>query len=221
MNPGNREGSTEKRIFIFVDNSNIFIEGQKEYGELHSNLELGLRYRLDFGKLFKYIANSRGTFFPITRIQATFPKLYGSEPPKMDSLWKWLKDFGVDVKVFQRNYFNKEKGVDSALLLDAAELIFTEPRQEGDVIAIAGGDKDFLGINSRGLKKGFIVEYYSWNRSACKEIKTLQNFHNLTNIIDRIGFLERDRFKHDFGEVDWGEAVPYDNPPIDRYKLDK
>jgi uncharacterized LabA/DUF88 family protein len=207
------------RIFIFVDNSNIFIEGQKEYGNSHFNRELGLRYRLDFGKLFEYIARSRGDIFFDTDSGKTFPKLYGSEPPKMDSLWKFLKNFGVDVQVFQRNAFNKEKEVDSALIWDAAELILTEAKKEGDIIAIAGGDKDFLKINTKGQEKGYEVEYYCWYHSACHEIKHLENFHNLTAVIDKIGFVEKDRFEHNYGEVNWGKVVPYSGIPTKEFKL--
>lgn len=207
------------RIFIFVDNSNIFIEGQRAYGTLHYNKELGLLYRLDFGKLFKYIASSRGDIFFNTESGKAYPKLYGSEPPKMDSLWKFLTDFGVDVKVFQRNAFNKEKEVDSHLLWDAAELILTEVRKEGDIIAIAGGDRDFMKINIEGQEKGYIVEYYSWYHSACDEIRYLKNFHDLTLVIEKIGFLEKSRFDHNYGEVNWGKVVPYSGTPTKEFKL--
>lgn len=208
-----------RRIFIFVDNSNIFIEGQKEYGNLHFNRDLGYRYRLDFGELFKYIANSRGDIFFNTDLGTTFPKLYGSEPPRMDSLWRFLKDFGVDVQVFQRNSFNKEKEVDSALIWDVAELIHLEEKKEGDIIAIAGGDKDFLSIDNKGRKKGYNVEYYCWYRSACKEIKQLENFHNLTDVIKKIGFLEKEKFEHNYGDINWGKAVPYSSTPTKEFKL--
>lgn len=211
--------SISRRIFIFVDNSNIFIEGQKEYGIRYSNKDLGYRYRLDFGKLFEHIADSRGDIFFTTKAGKTFPKLYGSEPPKMDSLWKFLTNYGVDVKVFQRNAFNKEKEVDTEIIYDFAELIHTDIKQEGDIIAVAGGDKDLLKINKEGQKKGYIVEYYCWDRSACWDIKYLKNFHNLTTVIEKIGFLEKDKFEHNFGEIDWKDAVPYYDKLNERYKL--
>lgn len=206
------------RIFTFVDNSNIFIEGQKAYGTLHYNQELGFRYRLDFGRLFEHINGKRGKIFFDTDSGKTFPKLYGSEPPKNDSLWNFLKDVGVDVKVFQRNAFNKEKEVDAALTWDVAKLTLTENRKEGDIIAIAGGDRDFLQINKEGQEMGYIVEYYCWYHSTCDEIRYLKNFHDLTVAIEKIGFVERDRFEHGYG-TDWGKAVPYSNKPTKEFKL--
>ena len=98
---------TNNQIFVFVDNSNIFIESQKVYEDIHNDPDIGRRYRLDFGKLFNYIAKKRGEIF-FDLHDVTYPKLYGSEPPKMDSLWKFLDKLGVNVKVFTRNAFNKE-----------------------------------------------------------------------------------------------------------------
>ncbi len=174
---------------------------------------------MDFGKLFEYIAGSRGKIFFTTEKGEDFPKLYGSEPPQLDSLWKFLTNYGVDVKVFQRNYFNKEKQVGTEIIYDFAELIHTDTKQEGDIIAVAGGDRDLLKIDKEGQKKGYLVEYYCWERSTCGEIKSLENFHNLTTVIDKIGFIEESKFEHNFGEIDWKDAVPYYEKLNARYKL--
>jgi hypothetical protein len=205
----------ETRIFSFVDNSNIFIEAQKSYGKLKSNRDQGRQYRLDFGKLFNHISGKRGKIFFTTRSKnpVSYPKLYGSEPPKMDSLWKFLGGMGVDVNVFKRNAFNKEKQVDTALVWDVADLIF-RTKYKGDnkkhVIAIAGGDRDFLKLYHEGIKFGYQVEFYCWEHSAAGEIKRLPTFHNLTPMIEKLGFIERYKFEHNFGEIDWSKVVPYD-----------
>lgn len=199
------------QIFVFVDNSNIFIESQKVYGKIHHDSDIGRRYRLDFGKLFNYIAKKQGEiFFELDDV--TYPKLYGSEPPKMDSLWNFLDNLGVNVKVFTRNAFNKEKEVDTALVWDAAELIIKTRHQVNDnnTIAIAGGDRDFLKIYSEGKKAGYNVEFYCWEHSTSSEIKKLPTYHNLTPVIDEIGFLEKYKFDHGFGEINWGKVVRYD-----------
>ena len=199
------------QIFVFVDNSNIFIESQKVYGEIHHDPDIGRRYRLDFGKLFNFIAKNRGEiFFELDDV--TYPRLYGSEPPKMDSLWNFLDRLGVNVKVFTRNAFNKEKEVDTALVWDAAELIIKTRHQVNDnnTIAIAGGDRDFLKIYSEGKKAGYNVEFYCWEHSTSSEIKKLPTYHNLTPVIDEIGFLEKYKFDHGFGEINWGKVVRYD-----------
>lgn len=200
------------RVYSFVDNSNIFIEAQKSYGKMKFNSDLGRRYRLDFGKLFEYIAGKRGDVFFTTKGKDTYPKLYGSEPPKMDSLWRFLDNLGVDVNVFTRNAFNKEKEVDTALVWDVAQLVFSTKYKDNShhVIAIAGGDKDFLKLYHEGTKVGYTVEFYCWEHSTAGEIKKLPTFHNLTPSIEKLGFLEKYKFEHDFGEIDWGKVVPYE-----------
>lgn len=201
---------TNNQIFAFVDNSNIFIESQKVYGTIHTDSDMGRRYRLDFGKLFKYIAKERDDIF-FESHGVTYPKLYGSEPPKMDSLWKFLEKLGVNVKVFTRNAFNKEKEVDTALVWDAAELIIKTRNQvnHNKTIVIAGGDRDFLKIYTEGKKAGYKVEFYCWEHSTSYEIKKLPTYYNLTPVIDEIGFLEKYKFEHDFGEINWGKVIPY------------
>lgn len=203
-------GIINKEIYVFVDNSNIFIEAQKGYATKMKSPSLGHRYRLDFGKLFEYISNDRGNIF-FTKEDIHYPKLYGSEPPKMDSLWRFLENLKVDVNVFTRNAFNKEKGVDAALVWDVAELVINSKKEDNinKIIAIAGGDQDFLSLYDKGREIGFQVEYYCWEHSACHEIKELPTFHNLTPEISNIGFVETDRFEHSFGEIDWSKVVSY------------
>lgn len=204
----------DTRIFSFVDNSNIFIEAQKVYGKMKSNPDLGKRYRLDFGKLFNFIAGGRGDIFFKTKSKnsISYPKLYGSEPPKMDSLWRFLEGLHVDVNVFKRNAFNKEKQVDTELVWDVAQLVFSTQYRDNSkhIIAIAGGDKDFLALYEKGKRAGYNVEFYCWEHSTASEIRKLPTFHNLTPVIEDLGFLEKDRFEHGFGEIDWGKVVSYD-----------
>lgn len=202
----------EKEIYAFIDNSNIFIEAQRAYArENYAVGDLEPRFRLDFGKLFEHINSSRGNIF-FDNNGVHYPKLYGSEPPKMDSLWRFLGHMGVNVSVFTRNAFNKEKEVDAALVWDVAKLVIKAEDDDNSnkIIAIAGGDKDFLSLYDKGREAGFDVEFYSWYHSACAEIKELPTFHDLTPIIKKIGFLERDKFEHNFGDTDWGKEVPYD-----------
>ena len=55
------------------------------------------------------------------------------------------------------------------------------------------------------------MEFYCWEHSASYEIKKLPTYYNLTPVIDQIGFLEKYRFDHDFGEINWSKVVPYDD----------
>ena len=68
---------------IYIDNSNLFIEGQKFVAR---KLNLGVtqdpRFRYENGKLQKSWAKGRA-------ILST--NLYGSEPPPLDTVWKSME----------------------------------------------------------------------------------------------------------------------------------
>lgn len=76
-NPSSSEGHPE--IWIFVDNSNLWIEAKKLQSEKR-NFESteDPRVRIEAGKLAEFVANGR------TINKAT---IYGSKPPPVDSVW--------------------------------------------------------------------------------------------------------------------------------------
>ena len=101
----------QERVYLFVDNSNVLLEGRR-FSEMRRRGQgklseiLDQQYEIDWGK-FLHLAKQKDT-----RLLASVPILYGSRPPPNDSVWKRIKDDGFDVKVFDRNIRNKEKGVD-------------------------------------------------------------------------------------------------------------
>jgi uncharacterized LabA/DUF88 family protein len=99
-----------------------------------------------------------------TRALADVPFLYGSRPPPNDSVWQRIRDDGFDVKVFDRNIRNKEKGVDMEMGMDIAERLYTvlPPR----TIVIAAGDADYVPAVSRAQSKGWKVEVWFWSNAA-------------------------------------------------------
>src|SRR5690348_7403770 len=118
-------------IFVYVDNSNIWIEGKRLSGkQQRPPVESNYNYRIDYGRLLTHIA--RGRSMP------TMPQLYGSEPPPNDSVWKLIRSKGYDVKVFKRNFFGKEKGVDMRMGMDVARLIYKEHPTPATVLIVAG-----------------------------------------------------------------------------------
>ena len=108
-----------EKVYVFVDNSNLWIEGKKISGRRSKPpVESNYRYRIEYGKLLQHVLDGREL--------ATVPKLYGSEPPPNDSVWNMIRSKGFDVKVFKRNIFNKEKGLDMRMGLDIGRLVLQE-----------------------------------------------------------------------------------------------
>ena len=148
----------EPVLYPFVDNSNVLIEGcrlaeMKRKGRSWRSAFTDQSYEIDWGK-FLYVVAEKDT-----RGLADIPVLYGSRPPDEDSVWQRIRDDGFDLKLFDRNIRNKEKGVDVEMAMDIADLLHrvTSPK----IIVMAAGDADFIPAVERAKAKGWTVEVWS------------------------------------------------------------
>jgi len=104
--------------YIYVDNSNLFIEGRRvsavTKGMARNIVEamnyniLDHTYTIDFGKLHEFVAGLDNT--KIARAA-----LFGSRPPPNDSIWTFAKRAGFEVVLSDRNVKNREKKVDTGI----------------------------------------------------------------------------------------------------------
>ena len=80
--------------WIYVDNSNVFIEGQRVsavrkgmatdiYQAMENNI-IDRSYRISFGKLYQFIAGT-------DREETARAMLFGSRPPANDIIWNMAK----------------------------------------------------------------------------------------------------------------------------------
>ena len=171
-----------EKVYVFVDNSNVWIEGKKVAGRLHKPpIPSNGRYRIEYGTLLQHVIDGRDL--------AAVPKLYGSEPPPNDSVWKVIRSRGFDVKVFKRNIFNREKGVDMRMGLDIGRLTLTE-KTAGAVVIVAG-DADFVQVVDDAHGAGWKVEVWYWGNCAGDLRKAVDRFESLNSVAYKIGFDER------------------------------
>ena len=150
----------EQTLYAFVDNSNVLIEGRrfaqmKRRGRSKLSHFTDDRYSIDWGK-FLYIVKEQDS-----RGLADIPVLYGSRPPNEDSVWNRIRDDGFDVKLFDRNIRNKEKGVDMEMGMDIAKLIYGDITP--GIIVIAAGDADYVPAVQRAKDAGWPVEVWFWS----------------------------------------------------------
>ena len=172
--------------YVYVDKSNVWIEGMhiaavkagyaSSLDEAQQNNSCA-PWSYDFGKLLSF---SGGNAENIKRAV-----LFGSRPPKNDSLWKSAEEKGFEVIVEDRDYYtNKEKkidmGVGTAIMEDSYECM----RPENDEVVLVAGDKDYLPI-IRSLKKRKIkVSVCFWSHAA-REIKdAADKFYSLDDYYD-------------------------------------
>ena len=149
-------------IWIFVDDSNIWIEAKKLQGQakgFKSNEDH--RVRIDMGKLADLIADGR-------RVQEGV--LYGSEPPPVDTVWKKIREKGWKVGSQRRSMITgKEKQVDTSLVADVTETAILTPLHERTTIVVVSGDADVIPALDKILKQErWKIEIYMWRHAIAK-----------------------------------------------------
>lgn len=168
------------KVHLFVDNSNVKIEGGRLLYAKRFNgglrcPQVDASYEIDWGK-FIHLVKSRGN-----RLLAHLPILYGSRPPPDDTVWQEIRNEGFDVKLFDRNIRDKEKGVDMEMGMDVVERMFEVTPPE--TLVIAAGDADFKGMVDRALKKKWAVEVWFWGNAA-QCMQTITTFVDLDKVFD-------------------------------------
>lgn len=169
------------RVYLFIDDSNIFIEGQRTAGHRDpSDAMARRRFRIDFGRLLEWISEGR---------TLTDVYLVGSRPPEVDSFWKLLDRKGIRHTILDRQA-GREKGVDHDLV---AEMVETSILQEKDdaVISLVAGDGDYRSTLDRLAKRGWNLEVYFWTSGCSSLIRNTPWYVNLDPHFNEFCFFER------------------------------
>jgi len=153
---------------VFIDDSNIFIEAQKYYARyLKLRVKQDPRCRLDIGKLIDLAVHGR---------KVCYGKLYGSEPPALDTVWNKLREQGLEVDAYPKSFTGKEKKVDTALSTEMTEYaIINRSEAHKPTIIIIAGDRDYCPPVEKSLSYGWKVELVAFERSIAKEIADIKN----------------------------------------------
>lgn len=146
----------EKPIYIYIDNSNLFIEAQSEKVRDDS------RARVDIGKVCGAVANKR----PVAQ-----RFLYGSEPPPVKTVWEKIKGQDVDVILHQKSRQGKEKQVDTQIVADITERVCLTPIKERSTIVVITGDADMIPGIEKALQYGWKVEVAMWDHAMSPDYK--------------------------------------------------
>jgi len=166
---GKKAPSSTTRIYLFIDDSNIFIEGQRTAALREpADATARARFRIDYGRLLEWIAEGR-----------TLANVYlvGSRPPAIDSFWKVLPKHGITPSVFDR-HGGREKGVDHDLVAEMIETSVGVEKTDA-VIALVAGDGDYRSTLDRLNGKGWQVEVYFWSSGCSALIRNTPWYVNL------------------------------------------
>jgi hypothetical protein len=102
--------------------------------------------------------------------------LYGSEPPKIDSVWEKIRQHkNWRVKTKKRSFLtHKEKEIDSQLVADVTQVACKTPHFQRGTIVLISGDADMCPAVEKIIEEGsWKVEIYMWERALSPRLKEL------------------------------------------------
>ena len=176
-------------IYIFVHQSNLWIEAKKFYGERKGFEVEDFRARIDMGRLADVIGGDR---------KVTKGMLYGSEPPPVDTVWTKIRERGWKVDTSQRDrHTGKEKQVDTKLVTEVIHLAYTTPKHERTTIVLVTGDANVIpAIEGVLRQERWKVEVYMWDHAISNQLVKFARSHSdrvkisgLNAYVDQVTFI--------------------------------
>ncbi len=176
-------------IWIFVDDSNIWIEAKKLQSKMKSFKTCeDHRIRIDMGKLADVIADGR----PVNQ-----GVLYGSEPPPIDTVWNKIREKGFRVEPQPRSRITgKEKQIDTKLVAEVTSTAIKTPIHERTTIVVVTGDADVIPALKEILKEErWKIEVYMWKQALARALIKYANNNKerveikyLDSCLDKVAF---------------------------------
>lgn len=176
--------------FVFVDNSNVWIEGKiasavakkwaKNPVDAHLRKIEDKSWRIDFGKLLHCVTHGK-----IADIKKAV--LFGSKPPHNDSLWNAMARTQFEVIALDRNIAGKEKAVDTGIIARIDKSLYKEA-SAGDTFILVMGDKDFVPALEAVRDEGCSSVVAFWNNASAELTAEADCFIDLTPKISEISY---------------------------------
>ncbi len=179
------------KVFIYWDNSNIFISAQ-QVAALIEGGTARFRVRLDFQNLLELARAGREVEHAIA---------VGSIPPELRHVWNRLENEGFTVQLLERGALQgREQGVDQALQTAMLRDAFDYNGDPGIAVLLTGdgsGFADGVGFHAdleRMLRRGWRIEVLSWRHSYNRRMREWAEEHGefiaLDDFYDNVTFLE-------------------------------
>ncbi|MBU6402561.1 MAG: NYN domain-containing protein [Verrucomicrobia bacterium] len=157
-----------KKVFVFWDNSNIFISAKTVAAEREGG-DAAYQVRIQFDHLLHLAQAGRELEYAIA---------VGSVPPPLRHVWNRLEQAGVKVELFERGSLSsREQAVDQALQTHMLRKALDYNGDPGIAVMLTGDGAGFLdgvGFHSdleRMHRKGWGVEVLAWERTCNPRLK--------------------------------------------------
>ena len=179
------------KVFVYWDNSNIFISAQEAATELEGDA-VRYRVRLHFRHLMELACAGRD----IERAIAV-----GSIPPELRHVWNRLENEGFTVQLLERGAIQgREQGVDQALQTVMLRDTVDYNGDPGIAVLLTGdgsGFADGVGFHAdleRMRNRGWRIEVLSWRHSCNRRMREWAEeqgtFIALDDFYESVTFLE-------------------------------
>ena len=179
------------KVFIYWDDSNIFISAQQAAAELESDA-VRYRVRLHFRNLLALAAAGRDIEHAVA---------VGSIPPELRHIWNRLENEGVTVQLLERGAIQgREQGVDQALQTAMLRDAIDNNGDPGIAVLLTGDGAGFdsgVGFHAdleRMRRRGWRIEVLSWRHSCNRRMREWAEqygvFIALDDFYDSVTFLE-------------------------------
>lgn len=157
-------------VFVYWDNSNIFIEAQRLAGEQEDRPEARYRVRIHFENLLRLAQADR----PLVKAVAA-----GSIPPEMRNLWNRIENLGVETVLFDRGATDlpEQEVPDRFLQLRMLEDALDNNGDPGTVVLLTGDGAGYAGGTGfhrtleRMHRRGWKVEILSWMHACNRNMR--------------------------------------------------
>lgn len=164
-----------RKCVILVDNSNLFIGGQKfsahrngaaQNGDAHAPVDHS--WRLSYDNLFSFLAAGRDVEKAV---------MVGSESAEHPGPWNAARNNGFEVIVHERVAGHGEKCADTELVARGTEIISTG--SEPMTLVIGSGDRDFVPLVD-------VAHRHDWDVELCAFQNSFDPDGDLARAADRV-----------------------------------
>ena len=180
------------KVFVYWDNSNIFISAREVAAEKDGEAAR-FRVRVHFRHLLELARAGRDVEHAVA---------VGSIPPELRHVWNRLENEGVTVHLLERGAMHGgEQGVDQMLQTAMLRDAFDHNGDPGTAVLLTGDGAGFysgVGFHAdleRMHKRGWRIEVLSWRHSCNRRMREWaeQNgkFVALDDFYESVTFLER------------------------------
>ena len=178
-------------VFIYWDNSNIFIEAQRLAEERNDHVDARFRVRIKFDNMLRLAHADR----PLRKAMAA-----GSVPPELRQLWRQLEQRGVSVNLYDQGQSVADEQKIPELQLRMLEDGLDYFEDPGIAVLLTGDDSGYAysgGFPSalqRMHRRGWKIEILSWRHSCNYRMREWAEengvFVPLDDFYESITFLE-------------------------------